>query len=74
MTNIILTRYGEPSKYDHGPFGSICKVIKAVSSKYDVYVQVNNDEENPTWHLIGSFSDQTDDDLIDQVNQMLERT
>lgn len=71
--NNILVRYGEPGKYDHGPYGTICKVIKASSEKCDVFVQLSPDESMPTWSFLGAFAIDNDEDIISHVQARLEK-
>lgn len=71
MSNVILVRYGEPNQYDHGPYGSICKVVKNMSEKFDIYVQIALDESKPQWDYVGAFDNKTDDDIIRHVEAIL---
>lgn len=49
-----LIRHGEPSKYDHCEYGTLCKVM-VNSDRYDLYRQMSKDESNPLWNLVGTF-------------------
>ena len=73
MSNVILIRYGEPSKYDHGPYGSICKVIKAMEEKNDIYVQLSTEESMPQWSFVGSFAPQSDEEITAQIQEILNK-
>jgi len=70
----ILIRYGEPGKYDHAPYGHICKVVKMMLDKDDVYIQLSNDEKNPSWTFVGSFEASLDNKEIRKyVSDMLSK-
>jgi hypothetical protein len=71
--NNILIRYGEPSKYDHGPYGTICKVIKATNEMCDVFVQLSLDESMPAWSFLGAFAIDNDQDIIRHVHDRLDK-
>jgi hypothetical protein len=73
VNNDILVRYGEPSKYDHGPYGAICKVIKAATEQFDIYVQLSQHESNPQWHFVGAFAIAPDDVIIQRVQELLNK-
>jgi len=51
----VLMRHSKPSNLDQAPQGSLCKVLKVLSSEYDLYKQIGSDESNPYWELIGTF-------------------
>lgn len=71
MDTIILTRYGEPSKYDYSPYGSICKVIKATSEEFDIFVQLSYDEEHPQWNFVESSKSITNKELLTKVKKII---
>lgn len=45
-----IIRIGEPSKLDHAPFGTLCKIIKG--DEIDIYRQTSHNEEDPVWIYI----------------------
>lgn len=49
---ITLIRYSPPSKLDQAPCGTQCKVKSALLGEYEIYQQMNSDEESPCWRLI----------------------
>ena len=57
MHDTSLTRYSAPGKYDHYPQGTLCRVITTLSCEYDLYKQVNVNDEDPEWHYVGTFSE-----------------
>lgn len=71
MNNVILIRYGEPSKYDHAVYGTICKVVKAHEPMFDIFVQLSQDEEAPLWNYVGAFDFGKDSDITNQVKKFL---
>jgi len=66
----MLIRCGEPSKYDHAPCGSICKVTKPTSEDFELYIQIGADESDPCWEKIGDFTAAT---VLDAVEKIVER-
>jgi hypothetical protein len=66
----MLIRYGKPSKYDHAPYGTPCKVVNALSDDFTLYLQVSDNEENPVWHEIGIFS-QYDEHVQDKIKEVI---
>jgi hypothetical protein len=67
----ILIRYGEPGKYDHGPYGTICKVIKGTTETCHVYVQLSLDESVPLWSFLGEFPLDNDAKILSHVKDRL---
>ena len=61
-----ITRYSEPSSFDHAPRGSICKKIRSMSDDFEIWVQVSEKEEEPCWVMAGSYNSDTPDSLIEQ--------
>ena len=53
---IRIIRFGEPSKLDHAPYGTECKVTR--SKEFDIYIQMSQNEENPNWMFIGNFQNE----------------
>jgi hypothetical protein len=49
---LILSRYGEPNKFDQHPQGTLCKVWVGLDGDYMVYKQMSSDENNPVWEQI----------------------
>lgn len=64
MNNDMITRHGEPSKHDQAPYGYLCKVTSTLADAYDLYIQLNEDDLDPKWHLIGSYSNNSDEQTI----------
>lgn len=73
MANSFLVRYGEPGKYDHSPYGTICKVIKGVSDICHIYVQLSRDETDPSWSFVGAFDLDKDENILKTVNDILDK-
>ena len=67
----MVTRFGQPSKMDTSPFGTICKVSCHPNS-FDIYLQISHDENEPNWTCLGSYnSDVADQHIHDQVQKIL---
>lgn len=67
MARIVIERTGMPGFYDQVPYGSICKAFGAIDNGiYDMYIQLNEDDNDPKWELVGSFSEFTPNDIIDK--------
>ena len=49
-----ITRHSMPTKLDHAPFGSECKV-PVVGDEYELWVQYSRTEEDPKWELMGKY-------------------
>lgn len=66
----MIIRHGAPTKYDHAPLGTSCKVMTPEGT-YDLYIQYAVDESTPRWEYIGNFKE--DDphlcDKIDTINE-----
>jgi len=71
MLENMLIRYGEPSKLDCSPFGTICK--RKVDDKFEIYLQVSDNESSPYWEKIGIFSDDLDPVIEQEINIVLSR-
>jgi len=56
MVPLTLVRYSKPCQYDQYPPGTLCKVVTTMCSQFDLYEQISIDENNPNWHLIGTFN------------------
>lgn len=67
----MLIRHGQPSKLDHAPRATICKVLKHLSDDCEVYVQINEDDSDPRWEYVGVFSPEKEDAIMVKVNQIL---
>ena len=70
---MFIVRSGPPSKYDECSYGSVCKSIKTGSDQFDIYVQMNRDDQNPHWEKVGTFSPETNNLVDDEVNTVLMR-
>lgn len=71
MVNVII-RTGNPSKFDQNPFGTLCKTMDYRKNNYDLYIQINKNDANPSWQMIGSFSEQYPVFLVqDYINSLL---
>jgi len=49
----ILIKYVSPTKYDIAPVKTIWKVMN--QDKYELFIQINEDVQNPHWEKIGNF-------------------
>lgn len=56
MSLFKLIRHSKPNKYDQAPQGSLCKVVTALSSEYDIYEQISSNTDEPVWELIETFN------------------
>jgi hypothetical protein len=66
----MLIRCGEPSKYDHAPCGTICKVNKPTSDEFEIYIQLSADESDPCWEKLGDFTAAT---IVDALEKIVDR-
>lgn len=48
-----IIRHSAPSKLDHAPKGTECKVENG--EEYQLYIQCSSNEEEPNWELIGTY-------------------
>lgn len=48
-----IIRHSAPSKLDHAPKGTECKV--ETGEEYQLYVQCSSQEEDPQWQLMGTY-------------------
>lgn len=61
----MIERYGEPSKMDTAPKGTLCKVANYnTTDLIEFFLQINKDEESPNWISLGTFNAQDADKLI----------
>lgn len=51
MKQKTIVRYGEPSKWDQEPYGTICEVQSSLG-KRERYMQMSKDETLPRWELV----------------------
>lgn len=70
MNNVVLTRYGEPGKYDYAPQWSLCKVVHTGNPIFDIYMQVNPQEDTPHWDFIGISDAKNDIELIERYTSL----
>jgi hypothetical protein len=63
----MLSRCGEPTKYDHAPYGTVCKVIKTMQDEFELYIQLGADEAAPQWQSIGSYTVTSLENAIDEI-------
>jgi hypothetical protein len=70
----FITRCGEPTEFDMASYGTVCHVKKSQSTAqsihwddFDIYLQVGEDEEEPKWEFLGSFSSESPHDYIDDL-------
>jgi hypothetical protein len=66
-----IIRHGEPSKYDHAPYGTLCKMVNIHYDDFTIYVQSNYDESNPNWKLVGVFTSENAHVARDQANNLM---
>jgi len=72
MVANMLIRCGEPSKYDHSPYGTICKSVKMVDDKFEIYVQISDDDSSPIWEKVGIFyCDEQEHIIQDEIKRVL---
>lgn len=72
MLHNIIIRSGEPTKYDHSPYGTICKSVKG-NGNFEIYVQINEDDSSPLWEKVGIFSNATatEHTINDEIERVL---
>ena len=59
----MIERFGEPSKMDTAPKGTLCKVSNS-GEIVEFYLQSNKNEEDPVWISLGTFNTYDADKLI----------
>ena len=69
----MLIRFGEPSRYDQSPYGTLCKKVKMMSDIFEVYIQISEDDSKPCWEKIGIFSPKTENLIGHEVKRILNR-
>ena len=52
---IELVRYGAPNIHDKQPYGTRVISYKDDATKYDLWVQLGNNEDEPHWEYMGEF-------------------
>lgn len=72
MSNQMLVRCGEPGKYDHNPYGTICRSNNQSDGWFEIYVQINADDSNPEWQLVGTFHD--NNSSTEDIEHMVDKT
>lgn len=61
----MIERFGEPSKMDTAPKGTLCKVCNHNSiDTVEFFLQINSNEEDPNWISLGCFNKDDEDKLI----------
>ena len=70
ITGSLIVRWGKPSKHDQLSYGTICQSLGRGDS-FDIYVQMNEDDSNPLWEMVGTFSPKTQDLIMEEVNRLL---
>lgn len=51
----MIGRWGKPSKHDQVPYGTICKSGSIYNQIFEIYVQMSEDDKNPSWEKVGDF-------------------
>jgi hypothetical protein len=70
MSNMII-RYSPPSQYDQFPLRTLCKVNLNEES-FEIYIQMNHDENLPNWQSLGVFNTKDDQDSINnKINKII---
>lgn len=70
----MIERYGSPHSFDQSPYGTVCKVSNHNKDTYDIYLQVNQDEECPEWEHLGYFTSlHTQEFIDDMINERLNK-
>jgi hypothetical protein len=69
---MMIIRYGKPNKLDKLPYGTTCKLASTFKDEFEVYVQINNDENYPNWYLIGAFNSSTESEIPDATQKILD--
>ena len=57
MSEFVFLRFTNPTRFVHAPFGTICKVQGTSENDFQHFIQLNKDEEFPSWHTFGEFLD-----------------
>lgn len=73
MLEQMLVRCGEPSKYDHSPFGTVCMSSKNIDGKFEIHVQISSEESMPIWESLGIFSHDTKHLIPNEISNILSR-
>jgi len=77
MEPYIMSRFGPPGPMDEAPFGTICKLVHSDNNKepenIEIHVQISNDNNKPNWISFGSYTNKSDDDIKQMVQQTLKR-
>ena len=59
----ITVKYGVPTIYSKAPYRSVCKVVLNYSNdepeRFEYYIQISLDDENPFWEPMGVFLEKT---------------
>ncbi len=53
----MLQRFSEPHKFDMAPKGTRLRVDHGET--FDVYIQISDNEEQPKWQLIDTFTEES---------------
>lgn len=51
----IIYRYGQPTKLDHAPMGTECRIKKDFF--FELYIQSSTKEDDPLWECLGTFDE-----------------
>lgn len=54
MVKTQMIRYSHPTKYDLAPYGTMWRAI-GDEGRFELYIQVSDDQDNPTWVSIPAF-------------------
>jgi hypothetical protein len=69
-----IIRHSPPSSLDQNAYGTVCKVIEHRDDNYDIYLQVSENEEIPKWEFLGSYTQHTDLEYInDKIDNRLRK-
>ena len=62
-----MKRYGPPGNLDSAPHGTICQVDN--EEGMDIHVQINKNQDEPKWVLMGTYKKSTTIEELDQEAQ-----
>ncbi len=67
-----IVRYGAPGQYDQSPYGAACKSMEADSTRYELFLQLSQDEDHPRWQPIGRYNiDTPAEDILHDINAFI---
>lgn len=60
----VIRRYSAPSSLDQAPHKTLCMIKLSRDDAYEIYMQIDPNQETPRWESLGLFKNGTHENYI----------